>query len=285
MKIDLGKERKRIRRYILQRIKDYPVYVNDGPGEDEAPIQLITLGYYLEQRGYFALVIDTRPDANCDGEWTLHIDNDTTVLNRSKWCALIDALYAGKQIEMVLPDGKPLQISQDTHTHEDVAQIIGEMLRDTMIELRDQGVFGELPLDENSFFVVEEFDGYWAWPKNSKITKQARLAPDTTNDELEVVEEESEDDRKEALVDRIKKLSVDEQISFWILELNRRATGKSSELDKVFLYPDFPYLAASLGNECAVDELGLIGMRSFIPMLELVRKLARYPEWDGDRPK
>ena len=42
MKIDLAKDQKKIRGYILQRIKDYPTCENDGPGEFDAAIQLIT---------------------------------------------------------------------------------------------------------------------------------------------------------------------------------------------------------------------------------------------------
>ena len=68
MKLDLVKDEKQLRKYILQRIKDFPDYENYGPGEDDAEIQLITLGYYLEQTGYFTLVFDTRPDADCDGQ-------------------------------------------------------------------------------------------------------------------------------------------------------------------------------------------------------------------------
>ena len=47
MKVDLAKDQNTIRRYILQRIKEYPVYENNGPGEEDAPIQLITMGCNL----------------------------------------------------------------------------------------------------------------------------------------------------------------------------------------------------------------------------------------------
>ncbi len=35
MKLDLSKDKEKIRRYILKRIKNYRSYVNDGPGENQ----------------------------------------------------------------------------------------------------------------------------------------------------------------------------------------------------------------------------------------------------------
>lgn len=92
--------------------------------------------------------------------------------------------------------------------------------------------------------------------------------------------EESNDDRKAALIERIAKLSIDEQIRFWITELDTRADGQSSELDKVFLNTDW----AGSGNNCALDALERIGQASVLPMLELILKLSQQPEWDGDVP-
>ncbi len=157
MKVDLAKDQKTIRRYILQRIKDYPVYENDGPGEDDAPIQLITMGYYLEQIGYFALVFDTRPDADSDGQWTLHIDDETNVLHFPQWCSLVESWYDGKPCQLVLSDGTSCRITKKTHTYASIAQVIGEMLRDTMIQLRDEDALQPLPLGNDAFLIVEEF--------------------------------------------------------------------------------------------------------------------------------
>lgn len=175
MKIDLTKDQEKIRRYIKQRIKEYPVYENCGPGEDEDPIQLVTMGYYLEQTGYFALVFDTRPDADNDGQWTLYIEDGVTMLRFPKWCSLIEAWYDGKPIDLVLPNGKSCKITQKNHTHETIAQIFGEMLRDTMISLRDEGALASLPLADGAFLIVEEFDGHWGWPQNYETRKSVPL--------------------------------------------------------------------------------------------------------------
>ena len=281
MKLDLTKDQRKIRRYIKQRVREYPVYVNNGPGADEDPIQLVTMGYYLEQTGYFTLVFDTRPDADSDGEWTLYIDDGVTMLDFPKWCSMLEAWYEGTPIDLALPNGKSRRITRKSHTHEAIAQIFGEMLRDTMISLRDEGALASLPLADDAFLIVEEFDGHWSWPKTYKTRKQVKLNLEASLEHQDVVGEESDDDRKAALIKRIGKLPVDEQISFWMSELNRRAAGGRSELDKVFLDTDYP----GWGNDCALDELEQIGERAVVPLLELVRKLSRRPEWDGDRPK
>ncbi len=176
VKVDLAKDQQKIRRYIKRRIKEYPVYENCGPGEDEDPIQLVTLGYYLEQIGYFALVFDTRRDADNDGEWTLYIEDDLTLLPFPKWCSLLEAWYDGKPVELTLPGGKTCKVTQTTHTHERIAQIFGEVIRDAMISLRDEGALQPLPLADDAFLIIEEFDGHWGWPESYEKRKSCHLA-------------------------------------------------------------------------------------------------------------
>ena len=54
MKLDLRKDQKTIAKHIAERVRDYPMYVNNGPGEDEDPISLITLGFAFDQSGWIA---------------------------------------------------------------------------------------------------------------------------------------------------------------------------------------------------------------------------------------
>ena len=67
------KDFERVVKYIGKRCKDYPVYVNAGPVEDEDAIRLITLGFEFDQAGWIALIFDTRPEAACDGDWQSYI--------------------------------------------------------------------------------------------------------------------------------------------------------------------------------------------------------------------
>lgn len=174
MKLNLRKDEQTIRRFIEKRVRDYPVYENLGPGDDADPITLITLGYYIEQSGYFALIFDTRANADNDGQWTLHIESDTNLLPFPKWCAAFETLCDGDSVVVTLPNGETRTLD-DSDDNESVARLFGEMLRDTMLTLRDRGAFGCLPLAPKAFFVVEEFDGHWGWPEYKKRKTLGRL--------------------------------------------------------------------------------------------------------------
>jgi hypothetical protein len=174
MKLDLQKDERKIRSFIQKRVRDFATYENLGPGKDSDPVALITLGYYLEQAGYVALVFDTRPDADNDGTWTLHIENDTNVLPFPKWCKAFEKLCEGGSVEVVLPGGNARTLD-DSDDNESVATLFGKMLRDTMLSLRDDGTFAELPLASKAFFVVEEFDGNYGWPVYEKRKTLGRL--------------------------------------------------------------------------------------------------------------
>jgi hypothetical protein len=107
----------------------------------------------MTQTGYVAIVFDTRPGADSDGEWTRHIDNAENVLRFPHW---------------------PTALAADPANGETVVRV-GEMIRDTIVELRDRGDFASLPLRADAFFVVEEFDGAWGWPPYEGRRRLGRL--------------------------------------------------------------------------------------------------------------
>ena len=174
MKLDLQKDEQKIRRYIQKRVRDYNPQKNKGPGKAGDPIALVTLGYYLEQAGYFALVFDTRPKADNDGEWTGHIENDANVLEFPKWCAAFEKLCDGGSVAVTLPSGKTRTLG-DSDDNESVAKLFGEMLLGIMIALRDEEAFDKLPLAKQAFFIIEEFDGNWGWPDYKRRRSLGRL--------------------------------------------------------------------------------------------------------------
>ena len=174
MKLDFQKDAKTIRSYIEQRIRDYPVYENLGPGADEDPIALISVGYYIEQSGYFALVFDTRPDADNDGQWTVHIENKVNVLKFPHWRAAFKKLCDGGAVDVKLPNGKQHTLDE-SDDNESVAKFFGELILDIMLSLRESGAFNQLPLSPAAFFIIEEFDGQWGWPEYKKRKTLGRL--------------------------------------------------------------------------------------------------------------
>lgn len=162
MKLDLQADQQRIRQYIEERIARFSPTENRGPGSADAPIAMISLGYYLEQGGYFALVFDTRSDADNDGEWTGYIN--ANCLDFPHWPEVIEQWAEEETIDVTLPDGSASTISCISHSHAMIAELFGTMLRDTIISLRDDGRFAGLPLTDDAFFIIEEFDGHWGWP-------------------------------------------------------------------------------------------------------------------------
>lgn len=51
MELDLRKDYQTLKEHLLQRIRDYFKSPNEGPGEENDPIGLITFGYQFDQAG------------------------------------------------------------------------------------------------------------------------------------------------------------------------------------------------------------------------------------------
>lgn len=175
-KLDLSKDRERIRRYLLKRIKDYRVNENCGPGEDEDPIQAIMLGFYASQGGYVYLVFDTRPGKNIDGEWTCFLEKPN-LLALPKWTEFFEQLRERKSGTLILADGseKELDFKAKTKVDKGLNLHIGEMLTDLMIELSEKKAFTRLPLAKDAFMMVEEFDGDYFWPQPRSVLTKGRI--------------------------------------------------------------------------------------------------------------
>lgn len=183
MKVDLSKDQNKVRKFILRRIKEYDLYENFGPGDDEDPIRLITLGFYAAQGGYVSLVFDTRKDAEVDGEWTQYLD-ETTMLNFSKWSDFYERVCDGKSANLIKHDGKSENtqfqiVDEDELINEKSEKLInayfGTMLSDLMIDLRENESFSGLPLEKDAFFVIEEFDGNFFWPTYRSRKSKGRI--------------------------------------------------------------------------------------------------------------
>lgn len=175
MKLNLQSDARKIRKYIKRRIKNYPVYVNIGPGEDEDPIGLITVGFYAEQGGNLHVVFDTRPKAEVDGEWTLHIDEEENTLELPKWADAYDAICDDKIVSVTKHDGTSCTL-QDSDGDEVVNAVFGDMLMSIMTDLRDDGSLAKLPLAAKAYMVIEEFDGRYFWPTYKSRKTKGRIA-------------------------------------------------------------------------------------------------------------
>lgn len=158
--INLKEDSRTIYEHLKQRVAEYPVYLNNGPGADEDPISLITFGYSVDQHGWVALVFDTRPDAEHDGEWNDYIED--TWVEFPTWTDAVDAyLDAGEPIDLILPNGKHAANGQ-------LVEFVGEMLKEILLKARSDGLFANLPLTEKCAISIEDQLGAYAWPDSEE---------------------------------------------------------------------------------------------------------------------
>lgn len=82
MIIDIRKDVPEFRAYLTERTQAY----SSNPGKQ--PVSRIQFGFEFGQTNYVVLVMDSRPDAEPDGEWTMEVDGmfeQKTVLLRPHW--------------------------------------------------------------------------------------------------------------------------------------------------------------------------------------------------------
>ena len=253
MILNLKKDYKTIYHYIKQRVSDYPKYINHGPGHDEDPIKMMSLGYQYDQAGWVALVFDTRSDAKVDGEWTGYID-DLNIIELPHWLSTFEALDENEEpVNLTLPSGKKQTI--DEYDDEVIATILGEMLRDILLEVHKKGVLANLPLEKDLIFAVEEFNGHFGW---------------INSDDRSEFESQLDED----LSRLVPTMPESEQIDYLMKRLDRMAAGKDCDME---------YYCLEVSR--VFDYLEELGQKTIVPLLKLASKWANKPEWDGDRPR
>ncbi|YCM42272.1 hypothetical protein V2O64_13250 [Verrucomicrobiaceae bacterium 227] len=248
MHLDLRKSARAIQRHIASRVRDYQKYLNEGPGDDDAEIAQIAIGFQFDQAGWLALVFDTRPGASPDGEWNSYIEPNA--IEFEEWH---DA-FNSSGFSITEPNGTKKRHS-DGATEKEFAEWIGSAIRDCLLSARDTGVLAKLPLADSCVLIVEEHDGYFGWSDAEP-------------------EDESDSDYLARLDGNSFSLPVEYQITHWLRVLDRIASGKESDSGWSFLAPDH-----------AMERLEALGDVAISPMLKFVRKWSNKPEFGGDRPK
>ena len=134
---------------------------NYGPGEP-GPVTLTTVGADTGQGGWVAVVFDTRPDAEPDGEYTLFLD-EGTLLHFPHWAECLDSLFeqeeagvTGAAVSVTELDGT---VTAETDL-DALSERIGRMLADVVTEERAALPAG-IP-NHDAAWSVEDFNGGWA---------------------------------------------------------------------------------------------------------------------------
>lgn len=161
MKLDLRKDFDDIYAYVVKRVKAFDPRTNPGPGKGKS-VASIELGYQCDQDGWVALVFDTRPRAEPDGQWNAYIEK--TRFDRKHWQKALETLEAGT-VDVVLPDGGKRRLTGETE-FEDFVALFGDLLKAVLVKARSDGVFKSLPTAKTCHMGVEEMDGGYGWPNH-----------------------------------------------------------------------------------------------------------------------
>ncbi len=156
MRLDLRRDFVEIYAYLAGRVASFDPATNEGPG-DTGPVKMIEVGYEYSQGGWVAVVFDTRPDAEPDGEWNSHIEGN--VLERPHWEEADEANIEGP-ITLIDPDGNESVLPEGTG----LAEPLGELIKAVLLKARADGVFDALPKADGCELGVEHHDGAYGWP-------------------------------------------------------------------------------------------------------------------------
>lgn len=264
--LDLRSDAETIADYVRRRVKDYPVYINAGPGDDDDKVTQITLGYSFDQSGWISLVFDTRSVSQCDGEWQAFIED--TCLELPHWTAAIETMYeANRKLAVTLADGSKKTLAAGAEP-EAIAALFGKMLQGIMTDACQENLFSKLPLAKQCLLAVEEHEGNWGWLgtfdgkrlKTAKPGTQGSDGPDP----------------------KAPKLSVAEQIEFWVDLIDRLAAGETCRVTPPSgrprtVKPDLD------GEQFSIYEAEKLGKVMAVPFLQLACKWADKPEWPGKK--
>jgi hypothetical protein len=151
---------------IRQDIPDFRAYLEERtkahPGGQ--PVSRIQFGFEFGQTNFVVLVMDTRPDAEPDGEWTMEVDtmiDNQTALMRPNW-PIWHELPEGEQVSFIDVSGKEIDVMDDPDNL--ICGIIGEALKQVLLSARDEGLFKTLPKQPRCELAVENIEGYYGWP-------------------------------------------------------------------------------------------------------------------------
>ena len=154
--MDLRRDFADIYAYLADRVRAFDPASNDGPG-DPGPVKMIEVGFEYSQSGWVAVVFDTRPDAEPDGEWNSHIEGNE--LERPDWLAAGEANMDGP-ITLVQLDGTDVELPEGS----ELAEPLGDLIKAVLLKARADGVFAALPKTAGCELGVEHHDGAYGWP-------------------------------------------------------------------------------------------------------------------------
>ena len=164
--ISLGDYRELIERFLVDRIDAFSVYENLGPGHDDDPVSIATIGFDA-RNGWVALIFDTRQKSRPDEEWIAYADYLVNRLEMPDWEKAVNELEQGNSVSLTREDGGVWSLGGESNI-EALEHSIGTLLTNVGENLRKKKRFSKLPLSEKSHLVVDQHQGYFRWPLRSE---------------------------------------------------------------------------------------------------------------------
>ena len=158
MIIDIRKDLPDFRAYLVERTAAYSRIASNQP------VSRIHFGFEYGQTNYVVLVLDSRPNAEPDGQWTMEVDkmiDEKTALMRPQW-PLCDEVAEAEQVSFIDISGKEVDVIENPDQL--ICDIIGAALKQVLISARNDGIFKSLPKQTRCEMSVENIEGYYGWP-------------------------------------------------------------------------------------------------------------------------
>jgi hypothetical protein len=156
VRLDLRRDFVEIYAHLADRVRNFDPAIGDGLG-GPGPVKMVEVGYEYSQGGWVVVVLDTRPDAGPDGEWTLRIEGNK--FERPHWLEAGETNMDGP-ITLVQLEGSEIVLPPGT----ELAEPLGELLKAVVLKSRADGVFQRLPKTTSCELGVEHFSGAYGWP-------------------------------------------------------------------------------------------------------------------------
>jgi hypothetical protein len=164
MIIDLREDALAIRAYIRNLIAENARF-------GKAKFRVIHFGFTFDHDGWMNAYLDPRPNASCDGEWTVHISPEA-LLPRHHWH---EASQLGdlRDVSVIGVDGEEVAEWSAHPELQTFANILGNLIKSAVTCLIDEGAFRPLLGSEPLVYCVEEFSGLYRWPLDPELVKFA----------------------------------------------------------------------------------------------------------------
>lgn len=142
-KINLKSDQSIIFKYVRKRVKEYCKSPSPESGNAPDPVTMLALLFDLEYEGSVHFIFSTLPNASSDPFLVEHAES---FVDMSHWQAGCEKLTCDEMpINLVLLDGTATKIDPASGAvlYE---TLVGNMLRDAMISMNDEGDFSKLKL-------------------------------------------------------------------------------------------------------------------------------------------